>query len=181
MKGKHQTGLRTRKPEKTVPERSPKHEKANPAVDDNSTDSGSESCAFLHDFSICLANLQEPSFSVDWNDSSLDIIAAASHLPYFFDSGATSHCSPDQADFSMLRPIPTQQVCGINGSAISAVAIGNIHLKCGKGRRLILKDALYIPDANLCLISIGHLGDAGQKPFFNATHFTILRGSKTIA
>ena len=161
-----------------------KQEKANAAVDDNSADSGSESCAFLHDISICTAGIQGPFCSVDWNNSppQTDIIAAAtSQLYYFFDLGATSHCSPDHADFSVLHLIPTRQVRGINGSTISTVAIGDIHLKCGKGRRLILTDALYIPDANLRLISIGCLGDVGLKASFNATQCNILRGSKTIA
>ena len=78
-------------------------------------------------------------------------------------------------------PNPTQQVRGINGSTISAVSIRDIHLKCGKGRQLILTDTLYIPDANLHLISIRHLGDVGLKANFNATQCNILRGSKTIA
>ena len=52
---------------------------------------------------------------------------------------------------------------------------------CGKGWQITLKDALYIPDVNLCLISVGRLGDAGLEATFNAMQCTILRGSKTIA
>ena len=161
-----------------------KQEKANAAVDDNSADSSSESCAFLHDISICTAGIQGPFCSVDWNNSlpQTDIITATTSQLYdFFDSGATTHCSPEHADFSVLHPIPTRQVSGINGSTISAVAIGDIHLKCGKGQQLILTDALYIPDANLCLISIRHLDDVSLKANFNATQCNILHGSRTIA
>ena len=83
-------------------EKPKKPEKNNAVVDDNSTDSGWESCAFLHDLSIFLADIQEPSCSIDWNDSSpqTDIIAAAaSHHPYLFDSDTTSHCPPDKPTF----------------------------------------------------------------------------------
>ena len=84
------------------------HEKANAAVDNIGTNNGLESCALLCDLSICMTDVLEPSCSFDWSSLSpqIDIIAAAtSHLPYFFDSGATSHCSPNQADFSLLQPI----------------------------------------------------------------------------
>ena len=161
-----------------------KHEEANAAMDDSSNDSGSEFYALLRDLSVCLTEVQQPSCSIDWSDLSLpaDIIAAAtSCLPYFFDSGATSHCSPNQADFSQLQPISTRQVHEINSSAISAIAIGNIHLRCGKGWWITLKDTLNIPDTNLCLISVGHLGDADLEVTFNATQCTIFCRFKTIA
>ena len=74
------------------------HEKANAAVDNIGTNNGLESCALLCDLSICMTDVLEPSCSFDWSSLSpqIDIIAAAtSHLPYFFDSGSTSHCSPN--------------------------------------------------------------------------------------
>ena len=123
---KRQTGSGTQAKKNGSGETQRKWEGANAAIDDNSADSSSESCAFLHDISIYTAGIHGPFCSVDWNNSpsQTDIIAAAaSQLHYFFDSGTTSYCSPDCADFSLLHPIPTQQVCGINGSAISAVAI----------------------------------------------------------
>jgi len=59
--------------------------------------------------------------------------------------------------------------------------MGTIHIKCGKGRRLTLKDALYIPDVKLHLVSIGHLSDDEFRSSFTTHSCTILHGSKTIA
>ena len=122
---------------------------AHAAIAEDSSDSGSESCALLS---------ESPECSVDWNN----MLAPTTNSnitpftpPYFFDSGATSHCSLYHEDFSQLTSIPMREIKGINGFSISAVAIGTIHIKCGKGQRLTLKDALYFPDVRLHLISIG--------------------------
>jgi Pol polyprotein, beta-barrel domain/gag-polypeptide of LTR copia-type len=141
----------------------------------SSSDSGSESCAILQDSPPLLSSDHS---SVDWDN----IIASATDpFPYYFDSGATSHCSPNQNDFYTLHPIPAHDICGINGSSISAVAMGTIRLWCGKGRHLLLHNALYIPNVKLCLISIGKLGNMGLKATFSSTCCSILQGSKIIA
>ena len=69
---------------------------------------------------------------------------------------------------------------GINGSTVTAIGIGTIHIKCGKGRQLTLKDVLYIPDIKLWPISVGCLSDGGLQTSFTATTCTIWRGSKVI-
>src|SRR5882672_3466117 len=69
--------------------------------------------------------------------------AAYTQLPYCIDSGCTSHCSPIRSDFIDLMPIPHHAVCGMNGSSIPAIGVGTIRLKCGKGRKLTLKNALF--------------------------------------
>ena len=148
---------------------------AHAAIAEDSSDSGSKSCALLS---------ESPECSVDWNNMqapTTDSYTTPFTPPYLFDSGATSHCSPYREDFSQLTSIPTREFKGINGSSISAIAIGTIHIKCGKGQRLTLKDALYIPDVGLCLISIGQLSDDGLHASFTATTCDIQRGSKMIA
>ena len=141
-----------------------KKEQAHAAITEATDDSGSESCALLHDHSA------DP---YDWN-----IAAIASPTPYLFDSGATSHCSPYREDFSDLRMIPTREIKGINGASVHAIATGTIYVRCGKGRKLILKNALYIPDVQLRLISIGCLTDDGLWASFTANECVVHRGSK---
>jgi len=86
--------------------------------------------------------------------------------PFYCDSGATSHISPNFSDLMELMQIPIQQVHGMNGSSVAALGRGKIRLCCGKGR---VKDALYIPTAALHLFSIGQLCDDGLIATFNST------------
>ena len=68
-------------------EKTNKYEKANAAMDNDSTNSGSESCALRHDLYVCLTEVQQHSCSIDWNDSlpQADIIAVTTlRLPYLF-------------------------------------------------------------------------------------------------
>ena len=136
-------------------------------------DSGSETCGVLQD--LPLTKFQ---CSIDWSNL---IASAEQSPPYFLDSGATSHCSPDLNDFSDYRHISPRTIRGINGTSISATAIGTIKIRCGKGRCIVLHDALYIPDAKLRLISIGRLGDMGVTATFTASMCSIMRGSRMIA
>ena len=154
-----------------------KKERAHVATSETVSNSGSESCSILQD----IHQHDHPSpidCSVNWNQV---IASAVDSLPYYLDSGATSHCSPNRDDFSDIRSIPPREIRGINGSTISAVAVGTIKLRCGKGRRLHLHDALYIPDARLRLISIGKLGDMGLSATFTAEDCSITRGTRTLA
>ena len=148
---------------------------AHAAIAKNSSDSGSESCALLSD---------SPECSVDWTNMLAPMTNSNTTSftpPYLLNSGATSHCSPYHEDFIQLTSIPTREIKGINGSCVSAIAMGTIYIKCGKGQRLTLKDALYIPDVRLCLISIGPLSDDGLHTSFTATTCDIQHGSKMIA
>jgi Pol polyprotein, beta-barrel domain len=141
------------------------------------SDSGSESCAILQDVPGRSSSLPTDC-SVNWDH----VIASAVDSPsYYSDSGATSHCSPNRDDFSDICSISPREIRGMNRLSISAVAVGTIKLRCGKGRRLLLRDALYIPDAKLCLISIGRLGDRGLSAMFTATGCSIVQGSQTIS
>ena len=123
-----------------------KKEQAHVTITDASSDvSGSDSFNLLHN---------SYTFSIDWNNTlapTTDLATPIFTTPYFFDLGANSHCSPHCEDFSNIKAIPTYTVRGINSSSVSATTSGTIHIKCSKGRRLTLKDALFIPDVKSAL------------------------------
>jgi hypothetical protein len=111
---------------------------------------------------------EEVKVSIDWNiKSRVPDIAALSisphqsgdHTlsldahPFYCDTGATVHISPNKNDFFNLRSITLCPVKGIGGSSISAIGRGDIRL-CIEGVDLILKDALYIPASTVHLISV---------------------------
>jgi hypothetical protein len=104
--------------------------------------------------------------SIEWNSSTtrnvsvtptdICLILAIEYVniatpedPFYIDSGATSHCSPHCADFLELIPIPPRKINGINGTSIAAIGRGKIVIRLGKGRKLILMEALYVPQAAL--------------------------------
>src|SRR5882672_10558620 len=108
--------------------------------------------------------------------------AAYTQPPYCIDSGCTSHCSPVRSYFIDLTPIPHRAVHGMNGSSIPAIGVGTIRLKCGKGRKLTLKNVLFVPDAALQLISVGKLADDNFITIFEEKMYQIHNKSgKTIA
>lgn len=88
--------------------------------------------------------------------------AISNTYPFYMDTGASTHLSPDRSDFLSLRPIASRAVKGVGGSSIFAVGIGDIRLRVTRGAWLILKDALYIPNAAVRLISIGALARDSQ-------------------
>ena len=100
---------------------------AHAAIAKDSLDSGSKSCALLS---------ESPECSVNWNNMlapMTDSNTTPFTPPYLFDSGATSHCSLYHEDFAQLTSIPMREIKGINSSSVAAIAIGTIHIKCGKG------------------------------------------------
>ncbi|KAG5735106.1 Copia protein [Termitomyces sp. T112] len=46
--------------------------------------------------------------------------------PFYLDSGATTHISPNQGDFIKLDLIPTRQIHGVGGTSIAAIGVGTI-------------------------------------------------------
>jgi transposase InsO family protein len=77
--------------------------------------------------------------------------------PYYADTGATCHLTPEREDFITLRPVHDRRVKGVNGSSINASGIGDVKLRVARGAYLVLKDVLFIPQATVRLISIGTL------------------------
>lgn len=113
----------------------------------------------------------EPKANIDWDTHNRPIddeayssiaplqqnrrtpISTDSHL-FYVDSGATVHISPDQSDFITLRPIALRPVKGVGGSSIAAIGQGDIKLRIGKGASITLRDALYIPNSTVRLVSV---------------------------
>jgi hypothetical protein len=101
-------------------------------------------------------------------------------MPFCFDTGATSHISPIHTDFVELKPISPKEIRGVNGYSIPAIGIGKIKLRCRKGRKFTLQDALFAPQAALQLISVGRLGDEGCKTTFKVKRCRVFHNHKVI-
>ena len=100
-----------------------------PTFEDHFEDSYiSYACIYAGDVS----NVMAESWSGNWNESTTkpapDHLAnkqshsAAELVPYCIDSGCTSHCSPNHANFFELTPIPHHAIHGMNGKSIPAIA-----------------------------------------------------------
>ncbi len=110
--------------------------------------------------------------TVAWSKSSAS--ATTGHdFPYHMDSGAMSHCSPNCEDFTEFTPIKPHAIRGVNGTSISAIAVGKIKLHLGKGWRLTLHGMLFTPQATLRLISVGCLADEGITCVFECKGCTV--------
>ena len=64
----------------------------------------------------------------------------------------------DQTSTPYDAPIAPHLIQGFNGSSTNALGIGNIDLSIGSGHTLLLKDVLYVPSCNVCLVSVKCLG-----------------------
>lgn len=90
--------------------------------------------------------------------------------PFYVNTGAMVHLSPDQSDFLNLHPITPRSVRGVGGSATSAVGMSDIKLRIVCGTSLILWDVLYIPNVAVCLISMSILAqDSNTVAHFDNT------------
>jgi len=128
--------------------------------------------------------------SVPWNNHTTRSLAlptsehmavAQTKIQFYFDTGATSHISPNHVNFSKFESIEPRSIHSINGSAIATTGIGKIKLRCGKGRHLTLNRALYTPQASLSLVSVGRLGDEGCTTIFNSKTCTVQCNNKALA
>ncbi|TFY76856.1 hypothetical protein EWM64_g7155 [Hericium alpestre] len=121
-------------------------------------------------------SVTDESCSVDWaalNDDSVSPVAT-----YHLDSASTCHLMPDRQDFCSFTSIPPRTIRGINGSSTYASGIGNVCLRLGKGCVLIMCDVLHVPNATLCLISVGCLCDKGYTVTFDSmTSCSVSQGS----
>ena len=95
--------------------------------------------------------------------------------------GATSHISLNKADFADLKPIALRNIRGVDRSSIHAIGTGSVRVKCKEGRRFMLKDNLYTPQATLQLISVGQLGNEGCTTVFEARQCRVLHDNQVIA
>jgi len=121
-----------------------------------------------------LACFDDPRVSIDWAEHSNNIevsptMIAAPHqtrrttiisldtCPFFLDSGASVHVSPEQSDFLSLRPISLKAIKGIGRSSILATGIGDIKLCIAWGAYIILLGVLFVLNSTIRLISISSL------------------------
>ena len=131
-----------------------------------------------------LAFEEEPKAKIDWNmhTKPADIAAISEispiqqknctpisfdDLPFYVDTGATVHISPEKSDFLTLKPTAACSVKGVGGSSITAIGIGSIQLRVAQSAYIILQSVLYIPNAAVCLISVSTLAWDNQA----ITHF----------
>ena len=83
--------------------------------------------------------------------------------PFFLDTGANAHISPERSDFKTLCPIPPHPIAGLGGSCIFAVGIGTIDIHIAGGHKLVLKNVLFAPASNVQLVSILDMNNTGGR------------------
>ena len=155
-----------------------------------------------YDFEAFLAVCGKPHASVDWNNhnNAIDLnqipvepvafsasrVPITTECPFFLDTGATAHITPERSDFKSLQPIAPYPISGIGGSCIYAVGTGTVELCIANGHKLSLDNVLFVPASKVRLISVLTLNRSGHyTSHFNADCFwltnqsgtTILRGT----
>ena len=111
--------------------------------------------------------------SIDWNEASTPInlakitvtalnqnsqtILSLIDFSFWVDSGASVYITPDKLDFYNSKRIELREVGGIGKASVTAIGIGDIHLKINGTFILILHDMLYIPGATVRLLSVSAL------------------------
>ncbi|KAF8189241.1 hypothetical protein K438DRAFT_1971886 [Mycena galopus ATCC 62051] len=68
------------------------------------------------------------------------------------------------------------QIYGVSGACIEATAKGDIHIRQTDNTVFVVKDALYVPNATMCLLSIGRIADTGLTAAFTKTQMLIIGG-----
>jgi transposase InsO family protein len=156
-----------------------------------------------YDFHAYIAIAGEPSASVKWEvhgkqEDLGEIVATPVALsatrtpvenldnsPFFLDTGATTHISPERSDFKSLRPISPHPISGIGGACVYAAGIGSIDLCITGGHKIKLDNVLYVPASKIRLISVLSLNRGGDyTSHFDSSHCwvttpngtTVLRG-----
>ncbi|RDB23168.1 hypothetical protein Hypma_009671 [Hypsizygus marmoreus] len=81
-------------------------------------------------------------------------IVSLDEFPFYLDSGATVHISPDKTDFLTLHAIPPRVIKGVGSATINALGIGSVRLRISRGSYLTLENVLYIPNSTVRLLSV---------------------------
>ena len=97
---------------------------------------------------ITITTAAKPIILKASNISSLPQIPVNS-CPFWLDTGASVHISPNQSDFATFQKIPARPVKGLGGSSVMAIGIGDIKMTLETGTHIMLKNALYIPNASV--------------------------------
>ena len=126
-----------------------------------------------------LAFEEEPKASLDWTTHTrpIDITAISEvsplqqnkcthislkDLPFYVDTGATVHISPEQSDFLTLHPIAVRSIKGVGGSSITTIRLSDFKLRIARGAHIILQNVLYISNTIVRLISVSTLAHDSQ-------------------
>lgn len=141
---------------------------------------GTLSAAESYEIDTWIALEEEPRVSIDWKEYTAEstLSSATTVLdtyPFYLDSGATIHISPNMSDFNTLKSIPDKPIRGVGGSTISATAIGQMRLRLANGSYLILNDALLIPKATVRLLSVSSMAKTGIFTTFGDTGATLFK------
>jgi len=125
---------------------------------------------------ICISNEHIPTIS-GLSTTDDRTLALLDTNPFFLDTGATTHISPDASDFTSLKTISPRSIKGMSGDAIAATGMGQIRLSLANGATLTLTDALHVPNAAVKLISVGRLCDTGHHAVFKTDTCDIITTS----
>ncbi|KAJ7871456.1 hypothetical protein B0H14DRAFT_2570795 [Mycena olivaceomarginata] len=79
--------------------------------------------------------------------------------PFVADTGATVPITPVREDFFTFENIAPFPIYGIAGNSITATGKGDVHIEQNDGGLLIIKNTLYVPDAEMRLMSVGCMND----------------------
>ncbi|KAG5724824.1 hypothetical protein E4T56_gene12595 [Termitomyces sp. T112] len=139
----------------------------------------------------------EPMASVDWQEYSHKVnqpcpttiaplnqdletvLATTAEHPFFVDLGATVHISPCKSNFLTLQPITPKAIKGVGGSAISACGIGCIQLRTAEGTMVPLRNALYVPNSTVRLISTYRCWDKNNRKVYQSYHIKFIERHET--
>ena len=103
-------------------------------------------------------------------------------MPFKIDSGASASISPVREDFVNYQTIMPHGVKGLGSVIVEVVGIGNIVIHQPGNKALVLCNALHIPKAGVCLVSISALWQySRQKVHFDGPTCTITSDDLTVA
>ena len=140
------------------------------------------------EFVAHIAVCGEPRASIDWTKEAKQVdlnqievtpvaftasrvpIKSLEESPFFLDTGANTHISPERSDFKSLRPISPHPISGLGDSCIFAVGIGTIDIHIAGGHKLVLENVLYAPASNVRLISVLDMNEADRRYISHFTH-----------
>ena len=110
------------------------------------------------------------------------LLSYPSELPFFLDSGSSSHISCFQSDFINLTKLSEpRRVSGVGNASVYALGVGTIELLLPEtNARLRLLNALYVPSANARLVSISQLDRLGYSTTFCAGYCRLADDNNTV-
>ena len=119
----------------------------------------------------------EKSFFNKTNDRTYQGCDARSRVNYF-DSAASSHQRNTWRGFENFRKTKVN-VTLADGSTCKSQGTGDVLLQTG-GEPLELKDAMFTPDLDANLVSVGKLTDDGYKVMFEKDQATVFKDGKVV-